>query len=310
MAGSTTSTTSSTDWMGGTGGATGVVDTRAIYMQAEPVSSRYDLVNWAYGLNTGQGQAFGGQSKGQPERDVQTSGGTIHQPALPTTTMTLNGMLSQLHNLPPDKLLSYTQSLYAAGLYPDRAYAKGTPPPNGKILTQDDIAATINLLSTAQGYVELNPDGSERVIKTIPEIINESIGAGLGQEKLKAGGKTQGSVYSVQTSDPATIREQVTKVGQAILGRALNDDESQALVDQMLAAEKGPDEAAIQAGQIADQGGDVRLATARVDTEARLKAKIATQNPVEALAYSQMNYVNIIRQMIGSGDASIPGGGA
>lgn len=280
---------------------------RAIYLGEEAVTPRTDLINWAYGLNSGQGQAFGGTGKAQPERDVPTSGGLIHQPALPTRTMTLNDTLSQLHNLPPEALAAYTQRLYAAGMYPDRAYAKGAAPPNGKIITNDDIAATINLLSTAQGYVQLNADGSERVIKTIDEIINESMAAGLGQQKLKSGGSTQGRVYQVETSDPASIREQVTKVGQAILGRALNDQETAALVDQMLSAESGPQEAYIKAGQQSDAGGDVRLATARVDTEARLKAQIQAQNPNEAQAYSEMNYVNVMRQMI---DGGISGGGA
>lgn len=287
------------DQLGGASSTGGQVDTRAIYLQGEPTSSRYDLVNWAYGLQTGQGQAFGGTNKYQPERDVQTSSGTYKQPALPSTTMTLQTTLSMIHNLPPDKLAGYTQRLYAAGFYPDRAYSKGALPPNGRVVTQEDIAATINLLSSAQGYVELNADGTERVIKTIDEIINESISAGVGKQKSATGGQTQGSVYQVTTSDPASIRDQVTKVGQALLGRALNDSETAALVDQMLAAERGPQEAAIQAGQTADTGGDVRLATARVDTEARLKAQIQNQNPDEATAYAEMNYVNIMRQMMG-----------
>lgn len=296
-------------WNPGTTSQTGLTpeQKRAIYMGEEAVSPRSDLVNWAYGLSTGQGQAFGGTGKAQPERQVQTSGGMITQPALPTTTLTLNSTLSQIHNLPPEALSQYTQRLYAAGFYPDRAYAKGAAPPNGKILTQDDISATINLLSTAQGYVQLNPDGSENVIKTIDDIINESIGAGLGQQKLATSGAKQGSVYQVTTDDPATLREQVTKVGQALLGRALDSSETAALVDQMLNAEKSPQEQAIQAGQLADTGGDVRLATARVDTEARLREQIKNQNPNESQAYAEMNYVNIMRQMI---DGGIQGGGA
>lgn len=285
------------------GGTTGTQLTpeqkRSIYLGEEAVSPRVDLVNWAFGLQTGQGQAFGGTGKAQPARDVQTSGGVIKQPAIPSRTMTLNDTLSQLHNLPPDKLLAYQQRLYAAGFYPDRAYSKGATGPNGKIVTQDDVVATINLLSTAQGYVQLNADGSERVIKTIDEIINDSISAGIGQNKASSGGASQGRVFSVETSDPATIRQQVKRVGQAILGRALNEHEEAALVEQMLSAERAPSDQYITAARQTDTGQDVRLATARVDTEARLKEKIQAENATEAAAYSEMNYVNIMREMIG-----------
>lgn len=286
---------------GGGSGSTqlSAADKRKIYLGEEAVSPRVDLVNWAFGLQTGQGQAFGGTGKAQPERQVVTTGGTITQPAIPSRTMSLNDTLSQLHNLPPDKLLAYQQRLYSAGFYPDRAYSKGAVGPNGKVVTQDDIVATINLLSSAQGYVQLNSDGTERVIKTIDEIINDSIAAGIGQSKAATGGANQGRVFQVETSDPATIRQQVTKVGQAILGRALNDQESAALVEQMLAAERAPSEQYINAARSTDTGGDVRLATARVDTEARLREQVKAQNPTEATAYSEMNYVNIMRQMIG-----------
>jgi hypothetical protein len=269
-----------------------------------------DVFGWIMGIPSsasGDLGAFteGALSRGGPGRDINVTdiqGQTrpVSIGATPPTVSTLNSFLGQLHNLPPDQLYNFTSRLYAAGLYPDRAYAKGAAPPNGTVVTENDIAATVNLISTAQRYVQRNPDGSRNVIKTIDEIINESIAAGTGADKAK-GLQGPGQVYQVTTSDPATLREQVTKVGQILLGRALGTDEQAALVDQMLAAERGPQESMIQAGQMADTGGDIRLATARVDAEARLREQIRNQNPDEAQAYAEMNYVNIMREMIGGG---------
>jgi hypothetical protein len=66
----------------------------------------------------------------------------------------------------------------------------------------------------------------------------------------------------------------------------------------MLQREKAPQEAAIQAGQTADTGSDVRLATARVDAEAQLKEKLRAQNPTEAGAYDELNYFNVLKQAL------------
>lgn len=307
------------------GGGGSTVDRQSIYNQAEPAIAASDAVNWAWGLSTGQGQMIGGQTRPtDPQKvfgvgpPVPGKGGSLstslnripryfQAPGQPATYKSLDAALTQLHSLPPDKLKAYTQKLYAAGLYPDSAYSKGQLPPSGQVVTDTDVKATINLIATAQRYIEYDRDPQGNVIgrkihKTIDEIINEFTAAGEGQNKLKQGSaKTQGSVYQVTTSDPATIRSQVTSVARALLGRDVNDQEQAALVEQMLNAERAPQEAAIKAGQQADAGGDVRLATARVDTEARLKERLQAQNPAEAQAYGEMNYVNIMRQMIGGG---------
>lgn len=279
-------------------------DRASIWRQQEPAATAYEVVNWAYGLQTGQGQAFGSETKGIPggqfDTRTPTGPGSVTMVQAPSKTVTVNEALSQLHNLPPDKLQQYQNRLYAAGFYPDRAYTKGAVPPNGKIVSNEDVIATINLMSAGQRYTQVNSDGSVRTIKTIDEIINESIAAGLGQQKVDSStSQQQGRVYGIQTSDPATLRGQVKKVGQAILGRALNEQEEAALVTQVLNMEKGPQQAAITAGRTSDTGTDVTLATAQVDSEARLREMVEAQNPTEATAYAEMNYVNVMRQMIG-----------
>lgn len=304
------------------GGGAAAGDPKTIYNQAEPVVAASEAMNWARGLQTGQGQAQGGAVRATPGRIIShptarfTPGllgmkytpGEV-DPGAPNKYQTLNDAISQIHNFSQETLTQYTQRLYAAGLYPDKSYAKGAKPPSGRVVTDEDVTATTNLIATAQRYIQIDRDQSgnvtgQRIIKTIDEIINEFTAAGEGDRKLKAATQKQGQVYTVTISDPADIRAQVTRIGQAILGRALSDSEQAALVDQMLAAERSPQEAAIQAGQASDNGGDVRLATARVDTEARLQEKIKAQNPNEAAAYSEMNYVNIMREMIGGGNAS------
>lgn len=308
------------DYAGGGG-----TDRSSIYNQAAPAIAASDAVNWAWGLSQGQEQIIGGQTKDTPGqkvfgigKPVPGKGGSLstalsgtpryyQTPGQPATYTSLDAALTQLHGLPPDKLKAYTQKLYAAGLYPDSAYSKGQLPPSGLVVTDTDVKATINLISTAQRYIEYDRDADGKVIgrkvrKTIDEIINEFTAANEGQKKLEqAAAQRQGSVYQVTTSDPATIRSQVTSVARALLGRDVSDQEQAALVDQMLNAERAPQEAAIRAGQQADAGGDVRLATARVDTEARLKERLEAQNPAEAQAYGEMNYVDIMRQMIGGG---------
>lgn len=320
MAGPTTTTTVNGGWdPGGTGG--GEIDTSTIYWQTQPTVAYHAINDWASGLDPSMGQAKGGVARPGAERVVpaepfQVTGGLFGTkiplsqeqriPGTPATYQTLKDALADMHTWAPEKLNAYTKALYAGGFYPNSAYAKGAAPPNGRVVTAEDRAATINLISSAQSYLQPDGKGGFKIIKTIKEIMDESIAAGLGNEKMKSnqGQQPQGQVYNVVTSDPATLRDQVTKVGQAILGRALEPHEQAALVDQMMAAERSPQEAAIKAGQTADTGGDVRLATARVDTEARLKEKVKSQNPNEAQAYSEMNYVNVMRQMIGGTGAA------
>lgn len=308
------------DQLGGSAGGGEIGDPSVIYNQSQPIIALHQIMDWVNNVDPNMGQARGGATRPTsaiPDSYTRGPGGggglgsfqsAYLNPASSYVNRSpgragtgpqyvkLNDALADLHTLKPEQLTQKTQQLYAAGFYPDKSYAKGSPPPNGRVVTNEDTMAMMNLISTAQRYIK--PDGT--IIKTIDEILSESTAAGLGQEKLKSGaGSVQGQTYTVTTSDPATLRQQVTKVGQALLGRALNDSEQAALVDQMLAAERTPQEAAIQAGQTNDAGSDVRLATARVDAQARMEERIKSQNVNEATAYSEMNYVNVMREMIG-----------
>ena len=137
------------------------------------------------------------------------------------------------------------------------------------------------------------------------EILQERIDAKQGQSLIDQNvSGQQGSVYRVTTDDPATLRATVTKTAQAILGRAVSSQEQDALVEKMLAAERAPQEAAIQAGQTADTGSDVRLATAQVDAQAQLGEQMKAQHPDQAGAYQELNYYNMLTKMLGGSEVS------
>jgi len=197
--------------------------------------------------------------------------------------------VAMLYQYPPDRLAELSQRMYAAGFYPPQSYAKGAKPPSGKVLDDYTRAAAINLFQTTVGY-----NGT----KSVGEVLDAFSQAGVGADKMAKAQQSQGHVYNITTDDPATLRATVTKVAQSILGRSVTDDEQSALVDQMMKAEAKPAEAAIQAGEVADTGGDVRLATARVDAQAQLEEQLKAKNPLEAGAFQELNYYNVLSQAL------------
>lgn len=288
------------------GGSTDPADPTAIRNQTEPTVPLYSIWQQITGTDGGLGQAQGLRArpydKQETSSQLNVTGGlmgvNMQQPFKTTTKtvnvpaqhVTLNQALSEMHNWPPEKLAQWTARLYNAGFYADKAYGKGEKPPSGKVVTQDDIYATVNLISTAQRYGDT---------KTIDEIIQDFTTAGEGQKKLDAQQKkAQGQVYNIVTDDPATLRANVTKVAQAVLGRQVTEEEQNALVNRMIQAEKAPQQAQVTAGQKADQGGDVILETARVDAEARLKEKLEADHGAEAGAYKELNYFNALSQAL------------
>lgn len=204
--------------------------------------------------------------------------------------VSLRDAMANLHTMDEKQLGDLTQRMYAAGFYKDAVYSKGHPPPNGKVVDDDTLYAAYNLYSTTARYA-----GN----KSATDVLNEFAQQGEGQKKItNAQSKTQGQVYTVTSDDPATLRAQVTKTAQVLLGRSVSDTERDALVSLMVQQEQAPQQAAIQAGQTADTGSDVRLATARVDAKARLNEKLKADNSTETQAYSQLNYYNVLSQAL------------
>lgn len=203
----------------------------------------------------------------------------------------LTDAVGMLYQYPEDKLADLTRRMYAAGMYPPQSYAKGAKPPTGKVMDDFTRAAAINLFQTVVSY-----QGQ----KSVGQVLDEFSQAGVGQDKIAKAQQAQGAghVYNVTTDDPATLRASVTKTAQALLGRDVSDQESDALVKLMIEREKAPQQAAITAGTMADTGSDVTLATARVDAEAQLSERLKAQNPTEASAYSELNYYNVLHQAL------------
>lgn len=248
-----------------------------------------------------QGPAGDASFSGQ----LQTARGVTNP--VPTTigatqndVRSLRDAMSWVQKLDAGQVSNLASRLYAAGLYHPSNYSKGGKPPNGKVVDDQMQYAALQLFQAVVAQNTTHP-GSE---KSMSEILDERIKAGAGQSLIdQAASQQKGSVYRVTTDDPATLRATVTKTAQAILGRAVTDDEQNALVERMLKAERSPQEAAINAGQTADTGSDVRLATAQVDAQAQLEEQLRAQHPDQAGAYDQLNYYNMLTKMLGGGGA-------
>lgn len=242
---------------------------------------------WGTGEETSDKYRFRG--------DLMKTGGTAND------VRTLRDAMNWAMRLDEKQLGMFTNAMYAAGFYHDSQYAKGSQPPNG--LTFDDQAqfAAMSLYKEVVKYNAANPQNP----KSMPELLKERIDAAEGQKKIDSTAGGQGQVYQVVTSDPATLRATVTSVAQKLLGRNVSEAEQNALVETMLQAERAPQEAAINAGQTAEGGTDIRLQQARIDAEARMNEKIKAENPNEVEAYAEMNYANVLRQMMEGG----PSGG-
>ncbi len=253
-----------------------------------------------YGYLKQPGAAVGGFAGSVPNRfsgNITKTGGTQDD------IRTLRSALNWVHTLDPGQTQQFTTALYAAGFYPDGDYGKNpnAPAAGGQIFDDHAQYAARALFDEVVKYNLANPQNP----KSMQEILQDRIAKQTGQSKIDDATKSgPGTAYEVTVDDPATLRAQVVRTGQAILGRALNDNETDALVAKMTQAEKAPQMAKVEAGQQAQTGGDVVLQQARVDAEARMAEQMKSQNPDEAGAYAQLNYSTMLMNMLGGGQVS------
>jgi hypothetical protein len=256
-----------------------------------------------YGYQDVPQQNIGGAQYGGPNKfagNIAQTGGT--KPNI----MTLNDAMNWMQTLDPGKMTGMNNALFAAGYYPTQDYGKTPNPPAGGGQVFDDHAqyAARSLFMDVIRYNTANPNNQ----KSMNEILQDRIDKKTGQSMIDtATSQTPGKVFQVTTDDPATLRATVVRTAQAILGRNVTDDESNALVNMMTKAEVTPQMAAINASQTAQTGPDVVLQQAQVDAQARLAEQVKAQNPDEAGAYAQLNYTNMLTNMLGG---SAPGGQA
>lgn len=214
----------------------------------------------------------------------------------------LRDAVNWIQTLEPGHMQQFTTALYAAGYYPDSDYGKNPNQPvgGGKVFDEHAQYGARALFDDVVKYNVANPTNQ----KSMMEILQDRINNKVGQTKIESSTQaTPGKAYDITVDDPATLRAQVVRTGQAILGRALNDKETDALVQKMTQAEVTPQKAMIQAGQDAETGGDVILQQARVDAQARMAESMKAQNPDEAGAYSELNYSSMLMNMLGGGQA-------
>lgn len=274
-------------------------------LPVEPPYAPWQYVNDIFNIHPELARANVLMATGQPQTadmgqasgawHTQVTGGTQNQ------TKTVRDAMMWVRTLPQDQLSNFTSAMYAAGYYPSTTYTKSGKPPSGKVFDDYDQYAALKLYQDVVSYNAANPNTP----KSMQDILKDRIDKKVGQSQIdQNAAQTPGQVYKITTDDPATLRASVTKTAQAILGRAVTDDEQNALVEKMLAAEKAPQEAVIGAGETAQTGSDVRLATAQVDAQAQLEEQLKAKHPGEAGAYAELNYYNMLSNMLGGGAAT------
>lgn len=297
----------------GTGGATSV---ETVYTPGQWATDIYNLgaAETQADVFMARGQTqYGYDREGKPVQDLgngfQYGGFNSYQGSIVKVGGTQNDIrnlrsaMGWVQTLDPGRLSQFTTALYSAGYYPDGDYGKNpnAPAAGGQVFDEHAQYAARALFDDVVKYNLANPQNQ----KSMSEILQDRISKQTGQSKIDdATKKTPGQVYEVTVDDPATLRAQVVRTAQAILGRAVNDHETDALVAKMTQAEKDPQMARVQAGQQAQAGGDVVLQQARVDAEARIGEQIKQQDPNEAGAYAQLNYGTMLMNMLGGGQVS------
>jgi len=160
-------------------------------------------------------------------------------------TQTLRDALNAWNTMDPAQLEQLQRQLYDGGFYPRTYYTRGQEPPYGDLNDTAGFAAYRSLLRTAAS--------SKR---SLSDVLDAG-GAYKGLASQGPSAAVTGLFHEYPLSDPAQLRDDVTKAAVDVLGHNLSPADRDALVNKIVGLQqaKGQEQAAAKSAAITAQAG-------------------------------------------------------
>lgn len=237
------------------------------------------------GVDTSQVGVSGGGASEAPSVYLGADG----RPGTPDAVAPVDTLLSDLFKMKEDRLRDLQRQLFDGGFFgsvPAERIGWGTA-------DESTVAAYDVALRRSALYYEAG------VKKTPSQIIKEAGGARQeAEEGFRQGVSGGGNVYTVNLSDPASLRSLADKVSSAVLGRKATPEVEKKIADAVRASQAGEQGKVNQAresaarreftarqGAVQGQSGFIpgeTVTSEQVDPEARAEEMLRSEFPLEA----------------------------